>query len=587
MKKHDVSHWILDSKIEGMLYFAQRINEMLFDYTLDTHKGRMYNSLILCIEALISIKQIEKGAIKDANIKYIIEELNWSLKQDTVIKYILADDFDVIIPLLVSNKPSDIKSILELISVRVTPAKYEAVCRDLLIKAILDNKKIAIDSYLESWLCIIKFMGYSEEYIYNTVNNYFFGTDHTINRVEYLYGFFDHINFEHKSYDVYVIVHDSLVHIISQSNLNDNITCDVVLPESISSKKKRSFNLKRKGHKHLKIIKVTTHKSLDIYSAYENVRYQITSILNLFAFFHHKSRPKIIDDFLVVNNENAYIISKPISPITKGFDANISIATNKMKKMLQGNAPVNATMASIDKVMTLHSLCIENTSIMNQLLNLWTAIEIIVPIDHSCGRDKIVQITDTIGIMLTLKYGSKIFSDLYKSMKLWDKHTLNHFISKVPVEYGNDLERFIAFVVLSEYEPDRKNLYNLLNDFPLLRYRIYSINKKFSTPKSIHDTMSNHMRKLSWHIRRIYRTRNSMVHNLSDALFVENIVTNVHSYIDEFVTTLLSLIQKDGKIMTIEQGMQYGALAYAYKMKYIKDVAALTAENYKSILLWN
>ena len=78
-----------------------------------------------------------------------------------------------------------------------------------------------------------------------------------------------------------------------------------------------------------------------------------------------------------------------------------------------------------------------------------------------------------------------------------------------------------------------------------------------------------------------------MVHNLSDALFVENIVTNVHSYIDEFVTTLLSLIQKDGKIMTIEQGMQYGALAYAYKMKYIKDVAALTAENYKSILLWN
>ena len=78
-----------------------------------------------------------------------------------------------------------------------------------------------------------------------------------------------------------------------------------------------------------------------------------------------------------------------------------------------------------------------------------------------------------------------------------------------------------------------------------------------------------------------------MVHDLSNALFVENIVTNIHSYIDEFVTTLLSLIQKDGKIMTIEQGMQYGALAYAYKMKYIKDVAALTAENYKSILLWN
>ena len=587
MKKHNVSHWILDSKIEGMLYFAQRINEMLFDYTLDTHKGRTYNSLILCIEALISIKQIEKGVIKDANIKHIIEELNWSLKQDTAIKHILAEDFDVIIPLLDSDKISNIKPILELISVRVTPSKYEATCRGLLIKAIHDNKKISIDSYLESWLCIVKLMGYSEEYIYNTANNYFFGTDHTVDSVEYLQGFFDLINFEQKSYDVYVIVDKSLVHIISQSNFNDNITCDVVLPKNISSKKRQSFNFKKNSNKHSKIIKVTTSNSLDIYSAYENVRYQISSILNLFAFFHHKSRPKIIDDFLVVNEDNAYIISKPISPITKGVDANIAIATNKMKKMLQGNAPVKETMASIDKVMTLHSLCIENSSIMNQLLNLWTAIEIIVPIDHNCGRDKIVQISDTIGIMLTLKYSSKIFSDLYKSMKLWDEHTLNNYISKVPEEYGSDLDRFIAFIVLPEYDTDRKDLFNLLNDFPLLRYRIYSINKKFSTPKAIHDTLSNHLQKLSWHMRRIYRARNSMVHDLSNALFVENIVTNIHSYIDEFVTTLLSLIQKDGKIMTIEQGMQYGALAYAYKMKYIKDVAALTAENYKSILLWN
>ena len=358
MKKHNVSHWILDSKIEGMLYFAQRINEMLFDYTLDTHKGRTYNSLILCIEALISIKQIEKGVIKDANIKHIIEELNWSLKQDTVIKHILAEDFDVIIPLLDSDKISNIKPILELISVRVTPSKYEATCRGLLIKAIHDNKKISLDSYLESWLCIVKLMGYSEEYIYNTANNYFFGTDHTVDSVEYLQGFFDLINFEQKSYDVYVIVDKSLVHIISQSNFNDNITCDVVLPKNISSKKRQSFNLKKNSNKHSKIIKVTTSNSLDIYSAYENVRYQISSILNLFAFFHHKSRPKIIDDFLVVNEDNAYIISKPISPITKGVDANITIATNKMKKMLQGNAPVKETMASIDKVMTLHSLCI-------------------------------------------------------------------------------------------------------------------------------------------------------------------------------------------------------------------------------------
>lgn len=217
MRKNNLSKWSITPDIDGMLYFAQRINEMLFDYSLDTYKGRLFNSFMLCAEALDCIDKIKSNLISSQNLPHIIEELNWSLENDKVIDALLEEEKSLFYPLNAHDSFENITPILELLSIRILPIKYEAKCRELLINHIKANKKKAIDSLLESWLCLIKVWGYSDEWIYHYSNNYFFNSTNNIDNIAYLDGFFNSFQFKSKEYDAYLIVDKILKTVITNS----------------------------------------------------------------------------------------------------------------------------------------------------------------------------------------------------------------------------------------------------------------------------------------------------------------------------------------------------------------------------------
>ena len=51
MKQYDLRNWTISEETEGLLFFAQRMDEILFDYTVDSYKGRMLNSFMHLIVA--------------------------------------------------------------------------------------------------------------------------------------------------------------------------------------------------------------------------------------------------------------------------------------------------------------------------------------------------------------------------------------------------------------------------------------------------------------------------------------------------------------------------------------------------------
>lgn len=96
-----------------------------------------------------------------------------------------------------------------------------------------------------------------------------------------------------------------------------------------------------------------------------------------------------------------------------------------------------------------------------------------------------------------------------------------------------------------------------------------------------------HQKKLSWHIRRLYRTRNLIVHDSGTMYDIETLVENCHSYVDEFLKQILRLIQKDNSITTIEQGSSYIDLTYIFKLNLMKENKGdLNENNYLSYLFW-
>lgn len=112
MRYIKTTHWTDSTNQQGLLFFAQILNECLFDYTLDIYKPQALNVRMLCIEALQTIDNIKIGLIKKPNIDAIIEELQWNLNGDFVAKGILGHRLNGMVDNINTNK-SNIKKLKE------------------------------------------------------------------------------------------------------------------------------------------------------------------------------------------------------------------------------------------------------------------------------------------------------------------------------------------------------------------------------------------------------------------------------------------------------------------------------------------
>jgi hypothetical protein len=145
MKYRNISNWNNINQCESLLFFAQRLDEILFDYSLDTYKPAALNAPFLCKEALMTISEIEKGNIDKNNLVPILEELEWSIKNDSIAKRIITLNYQDLIPENKSDINISIQKIhLEIISKSIHPSVYLFKTQEEIIKSIEENKKIVL-----------------------------------------------------------------------------------------------------------------------------------------------------------------------------------------------------------------------------------------------------------------------------------------------------------------------------------------------------------------------------------------------------------------------------------------------------------
>lgn len=90
MKCFDFSHWNLLPSMQGLLFFAQAMEEMLFHYGHDSLKVPALNFRFLCIEIQNTIKKIEGEIVDKGNMRPLIEELRNSFNDDCIAQQIFA-----------------------------------------------------------------------------------------------------------------------------------------------------------------------------------------------------------------------------------------------------------------------------------------------------------------------------------------------------------------------------------------------------------------------------------------------------------------------------------------------------------------
>lgn len=133
MQNPNLIKWSKDPELEGLLFFAQSINDMLFDYTLDTYKVPALNTHFRCIEGLVFTDMVERGLIHQKALDQTVDEFLWSFKNDPIIKSLFGPKIRGYVKEVErrKKKSEELKTILNLIADLLSSSYLEESKRQL------------------------------------------------------------------------------------------------------------------------------------------------------------------------------------------------------------------------------------------------------------------------------------------------------------------------------------------------------------------------------------------------------------------------------------------------------------------------
>lgn len=213
MKKMDISHWKPNKGFEGLLLFAQTLQESTFDYSFESYKTPALNCHYLCYDMIHTINDINKNVLKQGNFIPLAEEFEQMIQEDMFIKKIIDEkgillyqknkynQFSDLTTMSLKEKIQSYAQISGYISNRCeNNTAYLEFCLSEIIKNIFADTYSYDNSskiYTVSRMILTELIniGYSKEYIYSITMDFFFNPLNPITCCEdTVKRFFDYFN---------------------------------------------------------------------------------------------------------------------------------------------------------------------------------------------------------------------------------------------------------------------------------------------------------------------------------------------------------------------------------------------------------
>ena len=575
MRFRSLHKWKSDPSLEGLLFFAQRMDELLFDYTLDSYKPSALNAPFLCVEALRLIEDIENKLIEPANLGHVLRELEWSIHNDKLAKSLLDVDLDYYVLHDDETSLSEKRKRLEALSRTIGPTRYLSKCNNLLIESVESKSKKNIELLARTLVTTLVNIGYSKTFIYNTTLDHFFlGDNPKIETTRSLVDYLNNFNTKIHHYEALFLV-DPLVKKVSESVKAFNIeVCDDV-PEDFADAVEDHQYAKSNEYEGFEYVLIKNIRAFDHQTARTGGERKIDNISDLFSLFYHKSQISWKREAIILRKccDKSSSLERPHKgAMEKGFDYKPSKAAKALNKLISSFALKDGgSFKKFNRVADLHGICISNDVVENQLVNLWTAIETLVP--SHVGGSKINGIINFILPFVTINYIQRIIVRFVSDLFQWDKNITRKTLNRVPNAHGLSIyEKALCLLAIEENEPLRKELYVSLKDFHLLRFRAFSLSEALSDSSSIKAIIETHKKKVSWQIRRIYRTRNLIVHSGRTPKYTETLIENGHDYLDQMMEGVMQFSCEDYKTQTLEQVFE---LASIKQIKFERSISSM------------
>jgi hypothetical protein len=558
MKRGNIENWSDVSGCRNLLFFAQLINELLFDYSIPSNRISTLNSHYLCRDAMTTIETIEENGVPEGTLKPIMEELYRSLSKDITfstrnenpLKYFLK---------LQSNgsysptqRPEDLnfedsKKVIHALYQRYFETGWytKALVEDVK-KWVLSNKEEDLQNLfrqVKAWLTQLINGGYSAKYISYQTHRMFFPKHRNVDDINKIEEFLNLFDFRKSKYQVVFVVNKQHQQFLKTID-------DLELLDSLEAKGTSHYETKFLSKKPKERFVVFEREACDPFTAVDFSRRMISDNVSIYRLFDHNYRFDTSDLKCGVYDEEGffYHVDEETSAVQRTKTPNKERIEEKISDVGEAiNAAVRrhnvSEFFSLMNAVRAHSLSLDSDSEQNQLLDLWSIFETILDISNKHTSDRIQQVCTYLVPILKRKYVYSLFSQLANDIRNYSDDSYTNIVQGANGEF-EAIKKLCEFVLLDSRKSERDTFLSACTDFPLLKERIEYYHAQLETPRKIYEFADKHSERVKWQVMRIYRNRNLIIHNGEAAPYLKLLVENLHSYVDDFLDYVIQIMSK-------------------------------------------
>ncbi len=521
---------------DGILYFFQRLEEMLFHYSEDIVRVPIHNTRTLIKEYLDSCNGCREGKIKAYQCDKILEELRHSLKCDKILRTNFGDTFVQDIERKMSQDKIDV---VQYLNNKLPQKTYFIWCVEYIKEhALHETHKDEIELGLKAWIVELISHGYSPEYIYTYLHSDKMGNN-SASPVDVLNGFLGHFTLRKKTFRVYFAFNPILIEY--KNLLEKRLHLDF-------SDDDFGQDIKKNRNDFVGFLDI---EAIDPYLAISGAYHKLTVFIRYYQVISNGRRQLVRETGKVVIPDTIDYLYLPVRStrfhsieISSRIDLEEHIDFTIMRCQSKSNP-----YTQLNKMVDLHNTAIAQKDLDNGFLNLWSIMELF---SSDMQNDlTISKVTSAVIPILKKDYFQTVLGniaqDLEENLSRKDYTELIEALG----EPEHDILKIARFVFLPEYEDLRERYFEKLERYPVIRAKILRLYNIKDTKTEINKMSQKYAQRVEWHLYRLYRTRNAIVHSGNSHSRIQFLGEHLHIYVDNILNELLYKLSVEETLKTI------------------------------------
>jgi hypothetical protein len=562
------SRWTAPTACEGLILFAQRVEDLLSDFTLDSYRAPALNTHYRCRELLDAIREVERKALHPRSLEPMGAELARSITDDTAARARLgarAAEF-MVGAFWTGHGLEELRTRVAYALARLERVAYEdeliAQLRVLLPSA--REKRVIQDltaNLVVSWLNA----GHPAGSIYYHCRRYFFRRrGPKILSCDALDGFVALLRRPETRWTVLFRAAPALF------DLRDAVPKSIAVADMPPDIAGSRHDVARFTSAARPATWITMQvEATDALSARQDAERLLWYLVNRAQLYAHRGRYRWQTQALVTGDSgNPTLVRSPTSSAWKLPD----VSPTELPRRLAETSDALTRMEPDSQVRfrrasNLHGTAVRSEIAENQLLSLWAALETLLPIDTVESR--IGAVVDLMVPALSRHYVAKLLTDIDAALERNGVVAYREAKSAIDIPLS-PIHKCAALLALEANRGALTKVFAAITVNPLLRHRVFALATDLATAQSIRAMIERHSERVGWQIHRIYRGRNFIMHSGRSMPYLNTVVENLHTYLDTVLDQLIRILGGPESPQTIAGALLQIRLEHSAHMELLK-----------------